>query len=59
MLLVAACVLPPRPLCQQIGFMADVKAGVPRGAYMGTVTVKHHGCRVFIVAADQVKLYAA
>lgn len=43
---------------QRIGFMADVKAGVPRGAYMGTVTVKHNGCRVFIADADTVKEYA-
>lgn len=36
-------------LAQQFGFMADVKAGVPRTAYKGVVTVRYHGCRVFLV----------
>jgi hypothetical protein len=30
---------------QAFGFINDVKAGVPRTAYEGTVTVVHNNCR--------------
>lgn len=40
---------------KSLGMMADVKAKVPRGAYNGVVTVKYHGCRVFIAPAHPAK----
>jgi hypothetical protein len=39
--------LPCRP--QAFRFIEDIKAGVPRTAYKGTVMVKHNKCRKFIV----------
>ncbi|KAA0152610.1 hypothetical protein FNF29_03837 [Cafeteria roenbergensis] len=33
------------------GFIADVKAGVPRTAYRGVVSLQHKGCFVYLVPA--------
>lgn len=35
-------------IARQLGIMADIKAGVPRTAYMGIVTLSWKGTRVFV-----------
>ena len=42
--------LPPHP--QSFGFLGDLKAGVPRTAYLGVVSVRHRGCRKLLVPAE-------
>ncbi len=37
------------PLRQAFRYIDDIKAGVPRTAYKGIVSLKHNGCRKFIV----------
>lgn len=37
------------PLARDFGFIDDVKAGVPRGAYNGVSIIQHNGCRKLIV----------
>jgi hypothetical protein len=38
---------------QRFGFINDVKAGVPRTAYLGgVVTIRHNGCLKLLVPAD-------
>jgi hypothetical protein len=42
--------LPPFSLhAQAFRYIDDIKAGVPRTAYKGIVSLKHNGCRKFIV----------
>lgn len=40
------------------GFIADVKAGVPRTAYRGVVSLQHKGCFVYLVPAGGAPLPA-
>lgn len=40
-----------RTLARELGIMTDEKAGVPRTAYYGIVTVRVNGVRVFLVDA--------
>jgi alpha-1,3-mannosyl-glycoprotein beta-1,2-N-acetylglucosaminyltransferase len=35
------------------GFISDMKAGVPRTGFKGTVVVRHNGCRKFLVPGVQ------
>ena len=37
------------PSTQAFRYIDDIKAGVPRTAYKGIVSLKHNGCRKFIV----------
>ena len=46
-----AC-LPAARASQRFGFIGDAKAGVPRTAYRGVVTVSHLGCTKLLVPTD-------
>lgn len=35
-------------MCKRLGIMEDLKAGVPRTAYRGVVTIRSHGRRIFL-----------
>jgi GNT-I family len=38
---------------RMMGFIDDVKAGVPRTAYKGVTIFKHNGCRKLLVDAEK------
>jgi len=38
-------------MCKTLGIMDDLKAGVPRTAYHGVITLRVRGVRVFIAAS--------